>query len=564
MTETPRITSEQINDLPFLLGMVEDMGIRQKIDAQIQPHGGWQGISVGTAVSIWLCHLLMERDHRLVSVRDWAAARQQTLEDLLGIKLRETDLTDDRLANVLTMLSAAADQAAIDQALLAQWIRVYQLPRERVRLDSTSVSVYHDDPPAEGLLRPGHSKDHRPDLAQFKAMLASLDPLGLPLACQVVPGNAADDGLYIPAYDAAVRTLGTAAVLVVGDSKMGARATRAHLVAGGSAYLCAYRPPKATAEIAGWIEDALVHPERWQALRAVDEATGEVTTLAVIDEWTREQQEGETAWTERVLVVRSAQLRAGLHRRREEALARLTEQLEALRLPPARGRTVYRSEADLRQVVDALLTKTQLSGIVQVQLSAERRANGTPRWTVGAYAVDLAAWQAMVDRLGWHVYVTSTTAAQYTAPALVDAYRHQVIQERGFARLKTRNLHIRPVYLSDERRIAALTWLLCLALRVLTLTEYRLRCALQQRGETLAGLTPASRTQATQRPTTERIIQAFQHITRTCITAPGQVLHHVTPLTPTQEHILSLLALPPDLYARLATPMPQPLVNSRE
>ena len=239
MTETLSITTEQINNLPFLLGLVEDMGIRRTIDAQIQPHGGWQGISVGTAVSIWLCHLLMERDHRLVSVRDWAAARQQTLEDLLGVPLRETDLTDDRLANVLTMLSAPADQAAIDQALLADWIRVYRLPRQRARLDSTSVSVYHGDPPADGLLHAGHSKDHRPDLAQFKAMLASLDPLGLPLACQVVPGNAADDGLYVPAYDAAVRTLGTADVLIVGDSKMGALATRAHIVAGGSAYLCA-------------------------------------------------------------------------------------------------------------------------------------------------------------------------------------------------------------------------------------------------------------------------------------------------------------------------------------
>ncbi len=564
MTETLSITTEQINDLPFLLGLVEDMGIRQKIDARIQPHGGWQGISVGTVVAIWLCHILMERDHRLVSVRDWVAARRQTLEDLLGGPLRESDLTDDRLANVLTMLSDPVEEAAIDQALLADWLQVYQLPRERVRLDSTSVSVYHDDPPVGGLLRRGHSKDHRPDLAQFKAMLASLDPLGLPLACQVVPGNAADDGLYIPAYEAAVRTLGTAALLFVGDSKMGALATRAHIVAGGSAYLCAYRPPKATAEIAGWIEDALAHPECWQELRAVDETTGEVTTLAVIDEWTRVQHEGDTAWTERVLVVRSRQLQAGLRHHQEQALARLTEQLEALRLPPARGRTVYRTEASLRQVVDALLSKAHLSGLVQVQLTAQSRANGTARWIVGAYAVDLGAWRALVDRLGWHVYLTSTPAEQYPAPALVDAYRHQVIQERGFARLKTRNLHIRPLYLSDERRIAALTWLLCLALRALTLTEYRLRTALQQRGEALTGLNPASRTQATQRPTTERVIQAFQNITRTCITAPGQVLHHVTPLTPTQEHILSLLALPPDLYARLATPMPQPLVNSRE
>lgn len=564
MDETARITSEQINDLPFLLGMVEDMGIRQKIDAQIQPHGGWQGISVGTVVAIWLCHLLMERDHRLVSVREWAAARRQTLNDLLGLELRETDLTDDRLANVLTMLRAAADQAAIDQALLAQWIRVYQLPREQVRLDSTSVSVYHDKSPVDGLLRPGHSKDHRPDLAQFKAMLASLDPMGLPLACQVVPGNAADDGLYIPAYDAAVRTLGTAAVLVVGDSKMGARATRAHIAAGGSAYLCAYRPPKATAELAGWIDDALIHPARWQALHAVDEATGEVTTLAVIDAWTREQQEGETAWIERVLVVRSAQMQAGLRRTREAALTRLTDQLEALRRPPARGRTVYRTEGDLRQVVDALLATAHLQGIVAVTLQVTPRPDGTARWIVGTYALDLAAWQAMVDRLGWHVYLSNTTPAQYTAPVLVDAYRHQVIQERGFARLKTRNLHIRPVYLSDEGRITALTWLLCLALRVLTLTEHRLRTALRERGEHLVGLNPAAPTQPTQRPTTERVIQAFQHITRTRIATADQVLHHVTPLTPTQLQILALLHLPADLYARLAAPSPQPFTHLRE
>ena len=219
MSETLDITTEQINDLPLLLGIVEDRGIRRMIDARIQPHGGWKGISVGTLVSIWLCHLLMERDHRLVSVRDWVAARTQTVNALLGITLRETDLTDDRLANALTMLGDAADQAAVDQALLTDWVQVYALPTHTVRLDSTSVSVYHDDPAPEGLLRLGHSKDHRPDLAQFKAMLASLDPLGLPVALQVVPGNQADDGLYIPAYEAAVRTLGRADVLVVGDSK---------------------------------------------------------------------------------------------------------------------------------------------------------------------------------------------------------------------------------------------------------------------------------------------------------------------------------------------------------
>jgi transposase len=239
MTETLEITTEQINDLPLLLGLIEEMGIRQRIDAQVRPHGHWQGISVGTVVSIWLCHLLMERDHRLVAVRDWAAARSQTLNALLGIQLRETDLTDDRLANALTMLSGADAQAAVDQALLADWLRVYALPQRTVRLDSTSVTVYQDAQPPEGLIRHGVSKEHRPDLAQFKVMLASLDPLGLPLACQTVPGNRSDDLLYIPAYDAAMRALETTAVLVVGDNTRAALGTRAHIVRGGSASLCA-------------------------------------------------------------------------------------------------------------------------------------------------------------------------------------------------------------------------------------------------------------------------------------------------------------------------------------
>jgi hypothetical protein len=183
---------------------------------------------------------------------------------------------------------------------------------------------------------------------------------------------------------------------------------------------------------------------------------------------------------------------------------------------------------------------------------------------VGAYGVDLAAWQAMVVRLGWQVYLTSTTPEQYSASLLAAAYRQQAIHERGFARLKTRNLHIRPVYLSDERRIAGLTWLLCLALRVLTLTEYRLRTALARRGETLAGLNPASRAQATTSPTTERVIAAFQNLTRTTVALPQAVHHHVTPLSALQTHVLALLDLPTDLYTRLASPAPKPLLHLRE
>ena len=49
-----------------------------------------------------------------------------------------------------------------------------------------------------GLFQFGHSKDYRPDLPQVKVMQAVLDPLGMPLATDVVSGERADDPLYMP------------------------------------------------------------------------------------------------------------------------------------------------------------------------------------------------------------------------------------------------------------------------------------------------------------------------------------------------------------------------------
>src|SRR3954447_11569606 len=102
LTTTP-ILNEQVNSVPFLLGLMEDLGLRTLLDAHLRPHGHWQGASPGTLVTIWLAHILSERSHRLVALRDWAAARAHTIQTLRGIQLRPTDCTDDRLANLLAL-----------------------------------------------------------------------------------------------------------------------------------------------------------------------------------------------------------------------------------------------------------------------------------------------------------------------------------------------------------------------------------------------------------------------------------------------------------------------------
>jgi transposase len=93
-------------------------------------------------------------------------------------------------------LSKSAYWHQIEHDLNAQSIEVYDLRQDVIRCDATTVSGDHKVT-AEGLLQFGHSKDD-PTRPQIKVMMGSLDPLGMPLATDVLSGERADDGLYIP------------------------------------------------------------------------------------------------------------------------------------------------------------------------------------------------------------------------------------------------------------------------------------------------------------------------------------------------------------------------------
>ena len=551
--------SEPLDDIPLLLGILKEMGIAERIDVCIRPNKHWAGISVGTAVSIWLCYVLTTQDHRLVAVREWVAARKEVFNQLLGITLRDTDCSDDRLANILRMVGAVSAQRTLDEALLANWVSIYRLPRETIRLDGTTVSVYHqrNDADKDSLLQYGYNGEEGERKRQFKVMMATLDPLGMPLTASVVSGEQGDDLLYIPAYETAVKGLGSRDVLVIGDSKMSSLAIRGQLVKSGSRYLCPLNDNTLVAEErVAWVDDAVQHPRDWQAVFRQDADGQDNELLAVVVERERSQTwtpaEGEPiTWAERVLVVRSVQHRAHLAELLERRWQRVKAQLDKLGLPPGHRRHCYRTHAELRKTVQAILEQADFGELVRIDLREEVLPRGQTRWVVAHYTRDEALWRTYTARLGWRVYVTNATAAQLEAPALVGLYRHQVLHERTFSRLKTRRLNIQPVFLRDEQRLVGLTWRLELALRVLTLTEFRARQALSDTTETIAGLNPAAPSQTTRRPTADRLLAAFSHISLTIVHWAGQTWRTVTPLNPTQRQILAVLAFPDELYTRL-------------
>src|SRR3982751_571304 len=229
---------EAVADLPVLWATFRRRDLPATLDRHFPAPLHWKGpLNPGEVLAVWLLFLVSQGDHCLNHVQPWVAQHQGTLSALLGKRVRPTDAHDDRLADWLTRLGAGAAFSALEQDLSQQTVRVYKLPTDLVRIDTTTANSYAAILSEQGLLQFGHSKDD-PDRPQLKIAAAILDPLGLPLATSVVPGNMADDPLYIPAIQAVQTALGVGGRTYVGDCKMAALATRAFVAAGADYYLC--------------------------------------------------------------------------------------------------------------------------------------------------------------------------------------------------------------------------------------------------------------------------------------------------------------------------------------
>jgi len=229
---------ERVDDIPLLWEQLKTMEVIRLFDKHFPHPRHWAGhLTPGEVIACWLCFILSCGNHRVSHVQKWAEQRLHLLEALTGKRVRALDFSDDRLADLLKQMGDRAAWQPFEQELSSGLLSVYDLSVEIVRLDSTSAKTYAGVSEG-GLFQFGHSKDHRPDLAQVKISLASLDPLGLPVSTTVVEGNAADDPLYEPEVTRVRETTGQRRLLYVGDQKMAALETRAFIGGGGDYYLC--------------------------------------------------------------------------------------------------------------------------------------------------------------------------------------------------------------------------------------------------------------------------------------------------------------------------------------
>jgi transposase len=473
-------------------------------------------------------------------------------------------------------LGKATAFSALEQDLNQQTLRVYQLPTDLVRIDTTTANSYAEVLSEHGLLQFGHSKDD-PDRPQIKIAAAVLDPLGLPLVTAVVPGNTADDPLYIPTILSVRQSFGAGGRTYVGDCKMAAVATRAFVAAGEDVYLC----PLSESQLSRAERRALLGPffdgvqtsqQLWRPGEKgrPDELVAQGFCLDV--ELTASVEDQPLSWTERRWLVRSLAYAQAQEATLERRLATATKALHELVGRKQGKKQLF--HAELMQAAESIVEREGVEGLLNVTAQAlmttrhvrAYRDRPARQQSDVFFAIEVQRNQTRIEEkkreMGWQVYATN--GVTLTLAEVVGAYRGQYRVEDDWSRLKGRPLGLTPMYLQDEGRITGLVYLLSVALRILTLLEWVVRERLQKEGATLQEVYAGQPGRKTKRPSAELLLGVMKTISVSVVAVNGQIHVLLSPLTQVQKRLLNLWDLPPGLYEKLTRGFPTSPPNTSE
>lgn len=582
MNHALQMTNLRLDDIPLLLGLLQQMGIAEIYDREIGDHGLHTGLSGGWMLTVWLAFIMSQCDHTKYKVEDWVARHQAVLERVTGQQIVPAEFNDNRLSSLLSRLSQQQRWERFEAALWQHSIEIYDLASACVgglhsaHVDSTTACGYHTPQP-EGVMQRGHSKDHRPDLAQLKLMTVAVHPHGQLAATQVVSGNTADDGLYLPIIARARELFGRVGLLYVGDSKMAALQTRAEIARAGDYYLTVAPLTGQTARsLPSWIEAALcVCKESTSTLtNEAGEAIG--VGYEFVRECTAKLPTGKDAehapftFRARVQVFRSDSLAAQQVAALDKRLLQAAAELRELTPEPGRGRRQYQDEAHLAAAIQEILEKHRVEDLLSVKWKVEqqRELRYLGRGRPGAHAQRLEVVSvryqiksvkreekqiaAHAQRLGWRVQL-SNAPADVSLANCVEHYRDSWRGERNYHRLKSEPLGLDPIFVRKDDQITGLTYLLTLAVRVEGVLEWQVARGLKAEQKQMKGLYAGLPKKATATPTAPAMLSAIsrEQITLMEVEWQGERTRQLSVLPELLMEVLRYLHLPLSLYTEL-------------
>jgi transposase len=405
----------------------------------------------------------------LVRVTDWAA--EHAVEEVFGIN--PALLNDDRIGRALDAIAPELDH--IVGSVGAQAISVFGLDTSRLHWDMTSISLYGAYDQVEGehpAPKFGHPKDRRPDLKQIQAGLAVTGDGGIPVFHRAYDGGAGEVAQVVGAMTALQKIAGPREFLLIGDSKLVSYGNVSAMIDAGVGFIApaskAYTP---AATLAALDIDAATEvdyvAERDAAKPATTRGRWRVTedTMTVSGKRKRDP----VLPLRRVFVHSTARAHAAATARAKK-LDRATDDLD--RLVRGLGSRHYPDEQTVTARITAIAAARRVTAYLRTQTGTDP-ATGKPILT---WSFDQAALDAEAATDGWYALLTNLPGS-VTASEVLIRYKGQEVVERRYGTVKG-PLAVAPMFLKNNRRIAALITVICLALLIFCLIERQVRAAI--------------------------------------------------------------------------------------
>jgi transposase len=490
----PPSVEKALGSLPVVADFARRVGVAAVID-DLCPVRDVAIATHGEVIEALVCNRLTSPTP-LLHVEDWA--RTWAVPEVLGIEA-ET-LNDDRVGRALDAIAPKLD--AIVGSVGAAAIARFGIDVSRLHWDMTSISLYGAyENPEEGFAQPrwGKPKDRRPDLKQIQTGLGVAGDGAIPVFHRAYDGGAGEVNQVTGAMEALRRLAGPRSFLLVGDSK-----------------LISYGNVKAffDAQVT-FIAPASKDYVAAEVLAAQNvEAATEVDYVAERDVNKRPEDRGSWRVIEDTMVI------AGKHKRDPGlALRRVFVWSSARAGAAAKARTkkLDRARDDLERLGRGLGSRhypdTDAVTARVAQIGRDRKVTAYLRTAIGTddagkptltWSFDQAALDAEAATDGWYALLTNLDPTEADAAEVLRRYKGQEAVERRYGNFKG-PLAVAPMFLKNNRRIAALITVICLALLIFCLIERQVRQAIAPE-RTMIGLYPEHRPA---RPTGRTIFAAL-------------------------------------------------------
>jgi hypothetical protein len=519
-----------LGSLPVVAGFSSRLRIRDLIDG-LCPVDDRSELTHGQVIEALIANRLTSPSP-LVHVPVWAG--DYAVGEVFGV--RPGQLNDDRVGRALDAIAPQLDRIVGSVGLSA--IEEFGIDVSRLHWDMTSISVHGEYEQAEQEFpapRFGHPKDRRPDLKQVQAGIAVSADGSVPVFHRAFDGGAGEVAQVVPMMKALQQLATQRRLLIVGDSKLISYGNLAAMHAERVTFVAPASKLYVSAEALTGLSLATATRVDYVAGRDAGKPADKRGSWHVIEDTMTLSgpRKSDPVLHLRRVFVHSSVRGSAAGNARTLKLAKATDDLA--RLGRGLGSRHYPDIAAVDARV-AVIAKTRRVGAYLTAVTGTAPDTGKPTltWSFDQKAIDA---EAATD--GWYALLSNLSVDEADATAVLLHYKGQEAVERRYAAFKG-PLAVAAIHLKNNRRIAALITVICLALLIFCLIERQVRRALDALGQSKVDGLYAGRPAI---PTGRLILQTLA--TMVITPATGDQPPIIAAPTPLQTRLYELLDIDP-------------------